>query len=87
MWMARYFNGELGALRFLRARTTTLAGPYVDVGTVPSIVSAIVELLACGAEVAVAFGKISETVGTVKWAVLPKSTVPSAHIRCDPPLH
>jgi hypothetical protein len=37
-----------GALRFLCARPTTFAGSDVDVGTIPSIVSAIVELLACG---------------------------------------
>ena len=54
------------ALRFLRARPTPLAGPDIDVGTVPSIVSAVVEWLACGTEVAVAFGKIGKTLGTIE---------------------
>jgi site-specific recombinase XerC len=39
-------------LHFLCARPTTFADPDVDVGTIPSVVSAIVELLACGTEVA-----------------------------------
>src|SRR5260370_25064260 len=56
-------------------------------GTVPSIVSAVVELLSGWAQVAVAFGKIGETVGTVERVVLAESTLPGAHIRRDAPLH
>jgi hypothetical protein len=52
-------------LHFLCARPATFAGSDVDVGTVPSIVSAIVELLACRTAIAVAFGKKGETLGTV----------------------
>ena len=40
----------------LCARPTTFAGPDIEVGTVPSIASFIVELLAGGTEAAVAFG-------------------------------
>ena len=69
------------ALRFLRARPTLLAGPDIDVGTVPSIVSAVVEWLACGTEVAVAFGKIRKTLGTIERTVLAESAVPRAHKR------
>src|SRR3984893_8079417 len=87
MWMARYFNGELVHCAFLRAPTATLARPDVDMGTVPSIVSAVVELLSGGAKVAVAFGKIRETLGTVERTVLAQSAVPRAHVGCDPPLH
>jgi len=50
------------------------SGPDVDVGTVPRVVSAIVELLACGTEIAVAFGKIAKTLGTVESTVLAEST-------------
>ena len=74
-------------MRFLCAPPTTFAGPDIDVGAVPSIVSAIVELLACGTEVAVAFGKIRKTLGTIERTVLAESAVPRAHIRCDASLH
>ena len=53
---------------FCSHRAATFAGPDVDMGTVPSIVSAIIELLSGGTEVAVAFGKIRETLGTVERA-------------------
>ena len=56
-------------MRLLRARPTVFVGPDVDVGTIPGIVSVIVELLACGTEVAVAFGKMSKTIGTVERTV------------------
>jgi len=59
------------------------ARPDVDVGSVARIVSAVVELLAGGTEVAVAFGKIRKTVGTVERTVLAESAVPRAHIGCD----
>jgi len=48
MWMARYRNGPLVALRLLRAPTTTLAGSDIDIGAVASIPTAVVELLANG---------------------------------------
>ena len=60
---------------------------YVDVRTVSGIVSAVVELLACRTEAAVAFGKISKTLGTVERTVLAESTIPRAYIRCDALLH
>ena len=72
----------------LFARTfTVFAGPDVDVGTIPSIVSALVELLAYGTEVAVAFGKMSKTIGTVERMVFAKNTVSRAHIGYDASLH
>jgi hypothetical protein len=37
-----------GALRFLGTRTTTFAGPDIDMGAVPSTPPTVVELLACG---------------------------------------
>ena len=61
-------------MRFLHTRLTMFSGPDVDVGTVPRVVSAIVELLACGTEIAVAFGKIAKTLGTVESTVLAEST-------------
>ena len=59
----------------------------ICVGTVPSIASAIVELLAGRTEVAVAFGKIRKALGTIERTVLAESAVPRTHIRCDAPLH
>jgi hypothetical protein len=47
----------------------------------------MVELLAYGTEVAVAFGKMSKTIGTVERTVFAESTVPRAHIGCDASLH
>src|ERR1700688_1168248 len=76
-----------GALRLLRAGTTTLAASDVGMSSIPDIQTDEVELLACGAAITVAFGKKGETGGTVERTVLPQSTAPSAHIRCDPPLH
>jgi hypothetical protein len=67
-------------LRFLRTPTATFARPDVDMGTVPSIVSAVVELLSGRAEGAVAVGKIRETLGTAERAVLAQSAVPRAHM-------
>jgi hypothetical protein len=55
--------------------------------SIPDIHTDEVELLASRAEIAVAFGKIGEMVGTVERVVLAESTVPSVHIRCDAPLH
>lgn len=76
-----------GALRLLRAGIATLAASDVGMSSIPDIQTDAVELLACGTAIIVAFGKIGATVGTVERVVLPESTVPSAHIRCDPPLH
>src|SRR5437867_421140 len=56
-------------------------------GAVPSIVSAVVELLACRTAIAVAFRKKGETLGTVERTVLAQSTVARAHIRDDSSLH
>ena len=76
-----------GALRLLRTRTATLAASDVGMSSIPDIQTDEVEWLASRTEVAVGFGKIGEAVGTVERTVLAQSTVASAHIRCDPPLH
>jgi hypothetical protein len=55
-----------GALRFLRARTTTFAGSDIGIGAVPLVATAIVEWLPGGAEIAVAFRKIRKTFGAVE---------------------
>ena len=65
-----------GALRFLRACPATLAASDVGMGSIPDIQTDVVEGLACGTEITVAFGKIGETVGTVERVVLAESTVP-----------
>ena len=76
-----------GALRLLQARSATFAASDIGMGSIPDIQTDEVEWLTCGTEIAVAFGKKGETLGTVEWVVLAQSAVPSAHIRCDPPLH
>ena len=60
---------------FLRAFTTAFAGTDVDMGTVSSIVSAVVEALSGGTKVAVAFGKISKPLGTVERTVLAERAI------------
>src|SRR5712692_9836059 len=69
-----------GALRFLWACTTTLAASDIGMGAVPDIQTYVVELLACGTAIAVALGKIGETLRTVERDVLPQGAVPGAHI-------
>ena len=81
-----HVNGEIlisptGALRFLRTCPTTLAAADIGVGAVANIQPDIVELLPSRTEIAVAFGEIGKSLGTVEWVVLAKSTVPRAHIR------
>ena len=67
-----------GALRLLRARTATLAASDVGMSSIPDIQTDEVELLACRTAIAVAFGNIGETVGTVERVVLAESTVPGS---------
>ena len=66
------------ALRLLRTGTTTLAASDVGMSSIPDIQTDEVELLACRTAIAVAFGNIGETVGTVERVVLAESTVPGA---------
>ena len=44
-----------GALRFLRARTTTLAASHVGMRAIPDVQTDVVEMLTRGAAIAVAF--------------------------------
>src|SRR5712692_9720222 len=76
-----------GALRLLRARAATLAASDVGMSSVPDIQTNKVELLPCGTAIAVAFGKIGETVGTIQRIVLPQGAVPGPHVRRDATLH
>ena len=75
-----------GTLRFLWARTATLAASDVGMGAVPNIQTDVVELLPCGTAIAVACGKIRKTLGAVERIVLSEGTVPGAHIGGDTPL-
>jgi hypothetical protein len=79
-------EGGTGAVWSERARTTTLAGPYVGIGTVPMTKAAVIEGLACGTDITVAFGLIGEALGTVEWAVLSVDTVAGSHIGSDAPI-
>jgi len=65
----KILDRRCGALRFLRAAAATFARADVNVSAIASAMSAVIELLACGTKVAVAFGKISETLGSVQRTV------------------
>ena len=67
-----------GALRLLWARTAALAASDVGMSSIPDVQTNEVEWLACRTAIAVAFGKIGETVGTVERVVLAESTVAGA---------
>ena len=75
-----------GALRFLRARTTTFASSDISIGAVPLVAAAVVEWLPCGAAIAVAFRKVRKTFGTVEWAVFSVNAVAGSHVGSDVPL-
>ena len=60
-----------GALRLLRACTTTFAGPDIGIGAVPLITTTIVKRLPGGAAIAVAFRKISEMLRAVEFHGVP----------------
>src|SRR5439155_2006621 len=74
-----------GALGLWRTRTATFARPDVGIGAVAQVVAAVVEWLACGTDIAVAFGLISKPLWTVEWAVLSVDTVAGSHIGSDAP--
>ena len=75
-----------GALCFKRARPTAFASSYVDIGAVPSIAPAIVELLACRAAIAVALRQIRKMFMNQVRAVFPVETFSSFHLGSDVPL-
>src|SRR5208282_175159 len=79
-------EGCARALRSLRTRTTTFAGSDVGIGAIPSTAATVVELLPCGAEIAVAFRLIGKPLRAVERAVLSVDAVPRAHIGSDVPL-
>src|SRR5271157_5778153 len=79
-------EGCASALRSLRTRPTTFAGSDIGIGTILGAPATVVELLACGAEIAVAFRLIGEPLGTVERTVLSVDTVASPHIRSDAPI-
>jgi len=64
------------ALRLLQVRSATFAASDIGMGSIPGIQTDEVELLTCGTEIAVAFGKKGETLGTVERVVLAESAVP-----------
>src|SRR6266550_5297423 len=74
------------ALRFQRTRTASFARPDVGIGAVPLVTAAVVENLACGTDIAVAFGLISKLFRTVERAVLSVNTISRPHVRSDAPI-
>ena len=74
-------------MRFLRARTTTFAGPDIGIGAVAQVAAAVVEWLSGGTAVCVAFWKTGKTFGAVERTVLSVDTVVGPHVRRDVALH
>src|SRR5580700_6241744 len=80
-------EGCAGALRSLRARATPFAGSDVDISAVPITPTAVVELLTCGAAIAIAFRLVSEPLRAVERAVLSVDTIAGSHVSSDAPIH
>jgi hypothetical protein len=74
-------EGGAGALRSLRACPTAFAGPDIGQGTVAMTSAAVVDGLACGTDIAVAFRLVGKSLWTVEWAVLSVNAVAGSHIK------
>src|ERR1700678_1455264 len=79
-------EGCAGALRSLGARATAFAGSDVDISAVAITPTAVVELLTCGAAIAVAFRLISEALRAIERAVLSVDTIAGSHVSRDAPI-
>jgi hypothetical protein len=79
-------EGRARALWPLRARATPFAGSDVDIGAVAITPTAVVELLTCGAAIAVAFRLISEPLRAVERAVFFVDAIAGSHVSSDAPI-
>src|SRR5215469_2371907 len=76
-----------GALRFQRTRTAFVASPDVSKRPVPIIATAVVQLLACWAEVAIAFRLVGKALRTKERTPCSSNRIPRGHVRCNLPVH
>src|SRR3979490_166239 len=75
------------ALGSLLARTALLARSYIAERTVPLIASAVVQLLACRADVTVAIRQGGKALRTIEWTPGSPDSIPGGHVRRDLPVH
>ena len=73
-------EGSTGALWSERARATLFACPDVVVGAVPMNPTAVVQGLTGGADIAIVFRFVRETLGAKEWAPLSVDTVTGSHV-------
>ena len=76
-------EGSTGALWSKRARATLFACPDVVEGAIPINSPPLVERLTGGADIAIVFRFVGETLGAKEWAPLSMDTVAGAHVGSD----
>src|SRR5580704_5195199 len=79
-------EGRARALWPLRARAAPFAGSDVDISAIAITPAAVVELLTCGAAIAIAFRLVSEPLRAVERAVLSVDTIAGSHVSSDAPI-
>ena len=75
------------AMGSLLARTALLARPDIAERAIPLVAAAIVQLLACRADVAVAIRQVGEALRTIEGAPRSTDSIPGGHVRRDLPVH
>src|ERR1700730_3249187 len=75
------------ALRSLLARTALPARSYIAERAVPLVASAVVQLLACRADVAVAIRQVGKGLRTIEGTPRSPDSIPGGHVRRDLPVH
>ena len=75
------------ALGSLLARTALLARSDIAERTIPLVAAAIVQLLACRADVAVAIRQVGKSLRTIEGAPRSPHSIPGRHVRRDLPVH
>jgi len=79
-------EGSTGALWPERARATLFACPDVVVSAVPMNPTAVIQGLTGGADIAIVFRFVRETLGAKEGAPLAVDTVTGSHVRSDAPI-
>jgi len=79
-------ESSTGALWSERARATLFACPDVVEGAIPINSPPLVERLTGGADIAIVFRFVGETLGAKEWAPLSVDTVTGPHVRSDAPI-
>src|SRR5215469_18919641 len=76
-----------GALRLQRAWSTLGASPDVSKRAVPVIATAVVQLLTCRTEIAIAFRLVREALRAEERTPCPSHSIARRHVRRDLPVH